>query len=168
MDTLQLQVASILEQEPQRLPLEIANQLGVNELEILQVFPPEMATVIAGDHAQALLEEIAGWKTSVTVIVQSGGSIFEIKAPLPKGQCARGYFNLMGEAGQLHGHLKLDNITHIALVSKPFMGKESHYFGFSDAQGNTIFKIYLGRDEQRKLLSRQVETFQALKQQLSQ
>ncbi|CAM3759650.1 ChuX-like family protein [Vibrio aerogenes CECT 7868] len=163
MNTLNEQVVQILTQEPQTLPADIATKLNVSELEVLQAFPSQSAVVISGDHARDLLHEIAGWKTDVTVIVQSGGSIFEVKAPLPEGKFARGYYNLMGQTGQLHGHLNLDNIAHIALVSKPFMGKESHYFGFLDAQGDNIFKIYLGRDAQRNLLPGQVETFQALK-----
>jgi putative heme iron utilization protein len=46
------------------------------------------------------------------------------------------------------------------------MGRESHYFGFFSAQGNNIFKVYLGRDEKRELLSDQVTRFKALQQQL--
>lgn len=41
-----------------------------------------------------------------------------VKAPFPKGKDARGYYNLMGRDGELHGHLKLDNVAGIALVSK--------------------------------------------------
>ncbi|NCO46668.1 MAG: heme utilization cystosolic carrier protein HutX, partial [Vibrio sp.] len=61
-------------------------------------------------------------------------------------------------------HLKLESIQHVALVSKPFMGRESHYFGFFSEQGDNIFKIYLGRDEKRELIAEQVARFKALQQ----
>jgi hypothetical protein len=162
------EVATLLEQNAQALPGDMAQQLGVSEKDVIEAFPTDMATVINGEHAQFLLDEIAAWETSVTVIVHSFGSIFEVKAPLPKGKCARGYFNLMGEPGQLHGHLLLENVAHIAFVSKPFMGQESHYFCFFEANGNTIFKIYLGRDEKRQLLPQQVDAFINIKRKLSQ
>ncbi len=91
------------------------------------------------------------------------GSIFEVKAPFPKGKLARGYYNLMGKEGELHGHLRLDLVEHIALVSKPFMGQESYFIGFFAAQGECVFKVYLGRDKQRNLYPEQIEKFQQLK-----
>lgn len=68
----------------------------------------------------------------------------------------------MGRQGELHGHLKLDNVKAVGLVSKPFMGRESHYFGFFSQSGENIFKIYLGRDEKRELIPQQVERFKAM------
>ena len=99
----------------------------------------------------------------MTTIVESDGSIFEVKAPFPKGKDARGYYNLMGRDGELHGHLKLDNVAGIALVSKLFMGKEGHSFQFFGHSGRCIFKVYLGRDEKRQLLADQVTRFMALR-----
>ena len=65
------------------------------------------------------------------------------------------------EEGALHGHLKLDNIARIAFVSLPFRGKESYNIAFIAHNGQTIFKVYLGRDEQRQLFPEQVEKFKA-------
>lgn len=91
----------------------------------------------AGDQAEALLADLASWG-QVTTIVESDGSIFEVKAPFPKGKTARGYYNLMGRDGEMHGHLKLDNVVGIALVSKLFMGKEGHSFQFFGHSGRCI------------------------------
>lgn len=165
MQSLQQQVAVLLEQEPALLPALMAERLNVSEFDVVNALPTEMVTVVTGSEAETLLTDIADWG-AVTTIVQSFGSIFEVKAPLPKGKMARGYYNLIGQEGQLHGHLKLDTIHHVALVSKPFMGKESHYFGFFTAQGDNIFKIYLGRDDKRVLFPDQVSRFKTLQQQL--
>lgn len=165
MEQLSHQVAQLLNDEPALLPAQIAERLGVSEFAVVSAFPNEMVILLSGDHTQMVLTEIADWGTNVTTIVQSFGSIFEIKAPLPKGKTARGYYNLLGQPGQLHGHLKLELIDHVALVSKPFMGRESHYFGFFTQQGDSIFKIYLGRDDKRELIAQQVDRFQTMQQQ---
>ncbi|UTT86295.1 heme utilization cystosolic carrier protein HutX [Vibrio pelagius] len=164
IETLEQSVARILEEEPKLLPTAIAEKLNVTEAEVVAAFPSDMSVMLDGSRAQEILEGLVGWGP-VTTIVHSFGSIFEVKAPFPKGKVARGYYNLMGKEGELHGHLKLDNVKHVALVSKPFMGRESHYFGFFSETGENIFKIYLGRDEKRELIVDQVERFNALKAQ---
>ncbi len=162
---LKQNVANILETEPSLLPAAIAEKLGVNERDVVCAMPEEMVAFENGDVAQDILESITTWGP-VTTIVHSFGSIFEVKATFPKGKVARGYYNLMGKEGELHGHLKLDLIKTVALVSKPFMGSESHYFGFFDEAGNNVFKIYLGRDKKRVLFPEQVDSFKALQQKL--
>ncbi|OIN28985.1 heme utilization cystosolic carrier protein HutX [Vibrio barjaei] len=166
LKSLKQQVAEILEQEPSLLPAAIAEKLHVTECDVVCALPDEMVAIAEGSVAQELLESLTTWGP-VTTIVHSFGSIFEVKAPFPKGKVARGYYNLMGKEGELHGHLKLDLITKVALVSKPFMGSESHYFGFFDETGHNVFKVYLGRDKKRVLFPEQVEQFNTLKQRLS-
>lgn len=163
MEALKQQVAQILEQEPKLLPAAIAEKLNISEFEAVSALPDEMIALVDGEQAQSILEGLVGFGP-VTTIVHSFGSIFEVKAPFPKGKEARGYYNLMGREGEMHGHLKLDNVKNIALVSKPFMGRESHYFGFFCEEGNNIFKVYLGRNEKRELIESQVTTFKQWQQ----
>lgn len=160
-------IKPLLEQEPQLLPAAMAERLGVTEFDVVAALPQEMVAIAPGEQAQTILESLVGFGP-VTTIVHSFGSIFEVKAPFPKGKVARGYYNLMGREGELHGHLKLDNVKNIALVSKPFMGRESHYFGFFSECGSNIFKVYLGRDEKRELIAEQVTAFRAMQAELNQ
>jgi putative heme utilization carrier protein HutX len=156
------QVSTLMEQD-EGVPIsEMAKSLGQTEGEITFVLPVEMVTEVPGDHAQSLLEQLPTWG-KVTTIVHSAGSIFEFKAPFPKGKVAQGYYNLMGREGELHGHLRLDLVERIALVSKPFRKTESHYLGFFDQAGECVFKIYLGRDKKRQLFPEQVKRFMTLK-----
>lgn len=145
----------------------MAERLGVTEFDVVATLPQEMVAIAPGEQVQTILESLVGFGP-VTTIVHSFGSIFEVKAPFPKGKVARGYYNLMGREGELHGHLKLDNVKNIALVSKPFMGRESHYFGFFSECGSNIFKVYLGRDEKRELIAEQVTAFRAMQAELNQ
>lgn len=158
----QQQVATCLQQHPGLHPAGIAEQLSLTEGEAVFALPDDMVVAVAGEHAEAILDGMPKWGP-VTTIVHSQGSIFEVKAPFPKGKMARGYYNLMGRSDQLHGHLLLDKVAHIALVSKPFKGSESHFIGFFTAAGDGIFKIYLGRDEKRQLFPEQVAAFTQLK-----
>ncbi|ELB2133233.1 TPA: heme utilization cystosolic carrier protein HutX [Vibrio parahaemolyticus] len=167
MESIKQQVEVLLEQEPQLLPAAMAERLGVTEFDVVATLPQEMVAIAPGEQVQTILESLVGFGP-VTTIVHSFGSIFEVKAPFPKGKVARGYYNLMGREGELHGHLKLDNVKNIALVSKPFMGRESHYFGFFSECGSNIFKVYLGRDEKRELIAEQVTAFRAMQAELNQ
>ncbi len=144
----------------------MSQTLGLSEGEVTFALPDEMLVRVTGEHAQAILEQLPEWG-SVTTIVHSFGSIFETKASFPKGKVAHGYYNLMGKEGDLHGHLKLDLIEHIAFVSKPFRGLESHYIGFFNATGSCVFKVYLGRDKKRQLFPEQVEAFMQMKKEFA-
>ncbi|MDW3049059.1 heme utilization cystosolic carrier protein HutX, partial [Vibrio sp. Vb1554] len=166
-ESIKQQVEVLLEPEPQLLPAAMAERLGVTEFDVVAALPQEMIAIAPGEQAQTILESLVGFGP-VTTIVHSFGSIFEVKAPFPKGKVARGYYNLMGREGELHGHLKLDNVKNIALVSKPFMGRESHYFGFFSECGSNIFKVYLGRDEKRELIAEQVTAFRTMQAELNQ
>ncbi|OAN17700.1 HuvX protein [Photobacterium jeanii] len=160
------QVAAILAEDPKLHAGAIAQTLEITEGEVIFAFPQELQQRISGELAKTILEDLPSWGP-VTTIVHSMGSIFEVKAPFPKGKEARGYYNLMGKDGELHGHLRLDLVTDIALVSKPFMGQESYFIGFFAEQGECVFKVYLGRDKKRQLFPEQIEKFNQLKQQYS-
>lgn len=164
---LKQKVKELLDKDQSILPSSLAQNFNVSEGEIISVLSSDMAITVPGEQALNILESLIGWGP-VTTIVHSFGSIFEVKAPFPKGKLAHGYYNLMGRPGELQGHLRLDLIDKVALVSKPFRGKESYYFGFFDLDGNSVFKIYLGRDDKRVLFADQVEKFKQMQTEFSQ
>ncbi|QIM64437.1 heme utilization cystosolic carrier protein HutX [Frederiksenia canicola] len=159
---LHQQVAKLLAENPNIITLEIAEKLQCPEGEVLCALPTEFVRVFAGSRAEEILTVISKWGI-FTTIIEKEGSIFEIKDNFPSGMIGRGYYNLnmKGDEGAIHGHLKLDNIAKIAFVSLPFRGKESYNIAFIAHSGQTIFKVYLGRDEQRQLFPEQVAQFNA-------
>ena len=163
MFELATRVGELLAAEPALRPVEMAKRLSVSEWDVMCCLPQEMVCPLDGRHAQTVLERVAEWGP-VTTIMEVAGSIFEVKASLPRGRMGHGYYNLFGEPGQLHGHLRLDAVCHIALQSKPHRGKEAHAMVFFDADGRCIFKIYLGRDERGALFPAQIADFNALKE----
>ena len=162
MTNLTEKIIAYIAENPQTLTLDMAEYFGLPEGKILTALPAEFVRVFEADRAEEIFAQIAGWGT-FTTIIEKCGSIFEIKDRFPEGVMGRGYYNLnmKGKQGALHGHLKLDNIAQIAFVSLPFRGKESYNIAFIAHNGETIFKVYLGRDEQRQLFPEQVEKFKA-------
>lgn len=163
MPELTEQVLSLLAAEPKLRPAAMARRLDICEWELVRRLPEELIFTLPGEQAQTILERVAEWGR-VTTIVEVAGSIFEIKAPLPSGRVGHGYYNLQAESGELDGHLKLDAVANISLQSKPHRGKEAYAIVFYDDLGHTIFKIYLGRDEQGRLFPEQITQFNALKE----
>lgn len=157
---LKQQVANLLAQQPNAITLQIAEQLQCPEGKVLCALPDEFVRIFPATRAQEILETISHWGI-FTTIIEKEGSIFEIKDQFPQGTTGHGYYNLnmRGEQGAIHGHLKLENITQIAFVSLPFRGKESYNIAFIAHNGQTIFKVYLGRDEHHRLFPEQVEQF---------
>lgn len=167
LEEMKKKVLELDEQEPNLSVAEIASRLELSEGEATLALPNQYAVSIDASYTQRILETLPTWG-KVTTIVHSHGSIFEVKAPFPKGKVAHGYYNLMGRKdGELNGHLKIDLVTNVVFVSKPFKGMESHFIGFYDQSGNCIFKVYLGRDKKRQIITGQIELFHCLKQDLS-
>lgn len=157
------QLAELSEKEMSASTQELAARFGVSEYQLVAALPEEMAVMAHGSWAQSLLEELTGWGP-LTTIVESEGSIFEFKGAFPAGKPGHGYFNLYSKEGTgLHGHLLLSQVSHIALLAKPFMGKASYSLQFFAANGRTMFKVYLGRDKLRQLLPEQVALFEQLR-----
>jgi len=137
---------------------------GVSLQTVTENLPAACRAMAAGIHAEAVMHEIATWGP-VTVLVHTGDIILECKGTLPDGSFARGYYNL-AHGGPLGGHFRLDHCAAIAFVQRPFMGSESCSVSFFNGTGEAMFKIFVGRDEQRQLLSDQVERFKVLQSRL--
>lgn len=162
MSSLKQQIAQLITENPNLITLEIATKLEVPEGEVLVNLPDEFVKLFPAERAEEIFQAISQWGT-FTTIIEKEGSIFEVKDRFPTGMIGRGYYNLnmKDEEGALHGHIKMDTLGKIAFVSIPFRGKESYNIAFIAHNGETIFKVYLGRDEQRNLFPHQVENFKA-------
>lgn len=61
MESLQQQVAQLLEQQPTLLPAAMAEQLNVTEFEVVNALPDDMVAVVDGNQAQVILESLPDW-----------------------------------------------------------------------------------------------------------
>jgi len=126
----------------------------------------ETKAVLAGTYAKALMQELASWG-KLTTIVLHGGCVFEFKGPFPKGAEGSGYYNLKGTYPGFEGHISLEKISQIQFQDKPHRGKESYAFVFANNEGECIFKVFLGRDDEGDLLQDQVQKFKTIQKTLS-
>lgn len=121
----------------------------------------ELIPSLPGERAESLLTEIASWGNTTTIIIH-GGSVFEFKGVFPAGASAHGFYNLKGTTG-FEGHLRLDALTRIDLITKNHRGRLAKAFAFMK-NDETVFKIFLGRDVEGDLLEEQVARFEQLKE----
>ncbi|MCS6175718.1 heme utilization cystosolic carrier protein HutX [Shewanella baltica] len=157
----QAQLRQRFEQQADLMPAQLASELGIAELEVVAALPPEQVVFVPLTQLDTLLQALPEWG-KLTTIVMLSGSVFEFKGDFPDGKYAHGYYNLYSKGDGLHGHLKLEAMRSIALISRPFRGSESHSINFFGSEGEVVFKVYLGRDKQRALFPEQVRQFKAL------
>lgn len=151
--------------EPGGVLETVAEETGVSLHTVTACLPAAFRAFAPGDQAEAVMADIAEWGP-VTVLVHSPDLILECKGPLPRGQFGRGYFNLAG-GSPIGGHIRLDRCTAVGFVRRPFMGNgESCAVVFFNADGAAMFKIFVGRDDTRRLLPDQVDRFAALQARL--
>jgi putative heme utilization carrier protein HutX len=141
-----------------------AKERGVTCQTILEALPDEMRKFAPGDKFIETMGDIAGWG-DVTTIINTDDGIFEIGGPMPKGSLGHGYFNLGGSAG-LHGHLKHDRCGSVAFIEREFNKKKSVFIAFVNVDGGIMYKVFVGRDENRELKQDQLTKFRALRDKL--
>jgi putative heme utilization carrier protein HutX len=155
-------LAARLEQNPDGILEQIAREYGVTTLEVVRSLPHDLCTVVPGEHFGDIMEALTGWGR-VLFIVHTPDIVLECEGPLPPGTFGRGYFNLHGDS-PLGGHIRADACDAIAFVARPFMGRPSRSVQFFNAEGSSIFKIFVRRDAERNLVSEQVALFDALRE----
>jgi putative heme utilization carrier protein HutX len=144
---------------------QIARDYAVSTFEVVRALPSEHRTLVPGSRFEGILRALTEWG-EVLFIVHTPDIVLECAGKVPPGSFARGYFNLHGDS-PIGGHIKADNCTDIAFVSRPFMGRPSCSLQFFNAAGEAMFKVFVRRDSERNLLVDQVQRFETLRRQLA-
>ncbi len=155
-------VQAALAEKPDGVLESLAETHGVSYRAVLDCLAPEQRRAAPSAQFDAVWEDLTSWGT-VMFIVHTQNGVFETKAPLPPGTHARGYFNIHG-ASPIGGHLKIDRCAGIYFVDRPFFGRRSCSIQFLDRDGDAMFKVFVGRDEQRQLLPDQIGRFEVLRE----
>lgn len=155
------QVEEIYAGNASQMPHAVADKLKISEREVIENLPGDMAVEAPASDFETIWGMMVSWQ-AVTVIVQNNGIIAEIKGKLSKGRHGHGFFNLMDPESPLHGHIRVEAIDAIFLVSKPFMGMASHSVQFYDAAGTKLFAVYLGRED-KQIIPSVLEGYQVLR-----
>jgi putative heme utilization carrier protein HutX len=140
---------------------EVARRHGVSLRVVLDLLPGEAARRAPGGGFAEIWSELTSWGP-VTFIVHTEDGVFETKVPLPPGE-ARDYFNIHGE-GPLGGHIRVPRCAAIYFVDRPFFGRRSCSLQFINVDGGAMFKVFVGRDENRELIGDQLARFERLRE----
>ncbi len=155
-------IKAALAEKPDAVLDFIASDLNVSLSEIIYCLPESQVLTLKGELFEAVMHGVSELGT-ITMIVHTKDIVLECKGHVPKGSFGRGYFNIHGQS-PIGGHIKADHCASIHFISREMMGRLSHALIFCNKQGDAMFKIYLGRDENRELIPEQVEQFEVLKQ----
>ena len=158
-------LAERLKQNADGILEQIARDYAVSTFDVVRALPPEHRVIVTGDKFEDVLGDLTGWG-EVLFIVHTADIVLECAGSIPPGSFARGYFNLHGDS-PIGAHIKAANCTHIAFVSRPFMGRASRSLQFFNGAGEAMFKIFVRRDKERNLLREQVGRFDALSERLA-
>lgn len=142
---------------------DIARAAGTTPLAVLDSLPEGEVVALPGALLPEVLEDITGWG-EITFIVNTPSVILEAKAPLGHGAIGQGMFNLHGKP--IGGHIKHEDCARVAFVRRKLFGMETRSVQFYAKDGGCMFKIYLGRDENRQLKPDQIAAFDALEARL--
>ncbi len=153
-------VAAALAADPGALFETVAKEHAVSLREVVAALPEGMRRLAPGTAFIEAMNDVAGWG-DVTLIIHTDDGVMEFTGPIPKGEVGRGYFNLMGRTG-FHGHLRHDRCSAVAFVERPFFGRPSASILFFNVEGGIMFKVFVGRDENRELKADQLAAFRAL------
>ncbi len=153
-------LTSVLAANPGAVVEEVAREHGATPRAVFEALPGDMRRFAPPEAFVDAMTDIAGWG-DVTLIVHTDDGIMEFTGPVPKGEIARDYYNLMARTG-FHGHLRYKRCGGLAFVERPFMGRLSASVLFFNGDGGIMFKVFVGRDESRELKADQLTAFRAL------
>lgn len=160
------QVEALFAENPGRTPAEVAIELQITEAEVIRAMPAGMVTILDNVALEDVYTHLRGWG-EIMLVLDVEGSIFEMVTPFPKGGFKFGYYNMSDSRTILKGHLKMEGVGTIALVSKPFHGVDTRSVQFYSPAGRPIFKVYLRRNKDKTFLAEHLEQFESLKQMAS-
>jgi hypothetical protein len=150
--------------EPGAVFETIAKEYGTTVRQVVDALPAEMRRYAPAGVFVEVLIDVGEWG-EVTVIVHTEDGIMEFTGPVPAGKIAQNYYNIPGRTG-FHGHLRPERCSGIGFVERPFFGRPSASILFFNTDGGTMFKVFVGRDEKRELLSAQLAAFRKLAERL--
>lgn len=143
---------------PSIMPRSLALKAGVPMLRVIHTLPEHMRLQVPRADFEKIWKTMVQWE-KVTFMAETPGMIIEVPCRLCEGIHGHGMYNLMDKSSPLNGHILLDDINEIWLVSKPIFGLESHSVQFFSRVGDLCFSVYLGRNEEREIIPSVKESY---------
>ncbi|MCX8578498.1 MULTISPECIES: heme utilization cystosolic carrier protein HutX [unclassified Gilliamella] len=151
-------LSTYMQTNPEELLEKIAQDHQVTLTQVIQALPD--AKIVDGSYFDMIWDEVTTWG-DVLFLIHTGDVIAEISGELPPGSHSQKYFNLRHQKG-LSGHIKAEHCQYIAFIERKFMKMSTASMIFLNHMGQSMFKIFVGRDEKHQLKQDQLEKFRAL------
>jgi putative heme utilization carrier protein HutX len=158
------EIATMLVEDSMLVVEQVAREQGMTPADVLRLLPDTLCRWAPGAALEQVMADVSGWG-DVLFLVHTVNAIVEVKATIPPGRFGQGFFNLHGP-GPLGGHISASRCADIAFVRRPFMRAETRSIQFYDVEGEGMFKIFVGRDAERRLMHDQLLRFDALEARL--
>lgn len=150
-----------LAEKPDGVLEAIAENRNVPLQAVLGCLEKKAAAAVGAQHFEEIWRNLTLWG-AITFVVHTRDGVFECKGAVPPGSLGRGYFNIHGDS-PIGGHIRVDRCRSIYFVDRPFFGKRSCSVQFINSDGDAMFKVFVGRDEDRQLKPDQLARFEALR-----
>lgn len=154
-----------LAEKPDGILETVAEKHGVPLRAVLECLADGAASPAADENFEGVWSDLTKWG-EITFVVHTRDGVFETKGAIPEGTTGRGYFNVHGDS-PISGHIKADRCHVIYFVDRPFFGKRSCSVQFINHDGEAMFKVFVGRNEDRSLKDDQLARFEALRARLT-
>lgn len=161
--TFNKKLAEYMQNNPEELLEKIAQDHQVTLTQVIQALPE--AKIVDGNNFDTVWGEVSTWG-DVMFLIHSGDIIAEISGELPPGKHSDKYFNLRHQKG-LSGHIRAEHCQYIAFIERTFMKMATASIVFLNHAGQSMFKIFVGRDEKHQLKTEQLEKYRTLVKKLA-
>lgn len=138
---------------------KIATELNMSYIEVLRNAPTSKKYDV--NKKEELFEILRGWE-KVFLLVVTPSFVIEIQDKFPKGFHAHGYLNFHDKESTIGGHLSVDKIKEIFVVTDIMFGRKSCSIKFFGEDEKEIFAVYVPRNEKKELIEECLESFNNL------
>jgi len=135
-------IRAALQENPGRMTMQLARDLGVPEVEVLRAMPEDRASELDPARWEEL---IRGFESlgAMHVIVSNGGATLESVGWFGNFSTWNEFFNVQTDT--LDMHIRWPELAAVFAVEKPSHMSDinTYSFQFYDRQGNAAFKAFL-------------------------
>lgn len=139
---LRQRIRTALRDDPNRMTLQLARELGVPEVEVVRAMPEDRATELDVGRWEELIRRFERLG-SVHVIVSNGGATLEAVGVFGNFSTWGEFFNVQTKT--LDMHVRWPQLAAAFAVEKPshMNGVNTLSFQFFDATGAAAFKVFV-------------------------
>jgi putative heme iron utilization protein len=135
-------IRAAVEKNPRKMTLQLARDLGVPEVEVIRVFPPDRVTELDVARWEELLRSLEALGP-VRVLVSNGATTIEVDGLFGGFSTAGEYFSVQTDT--LDMHIRWQQLAAVFAIVKPghLDGIATRSFQFFDRAGAAALKVFL-------------------------